>query len=636
MPGSAGVTHLNVVQGASPGPYPVGPAPGGGKLAPTSWGDYGLDEQSASGAFDPGSLFHSPRSSTLAFRFAYYKGQQHDNRQFSMDAQMLPAGGRAIPTTQPFIGGQEPNYYVPMSQRRPCAPYRLARKVTGDFTAMLFGQGRWPQMRSDDDRTQAAAEQLVKESKLASVFTQARNFGGATGTAGVSWCFRAGKPIARAHKGQHIHVLAWEDEDSSVPAHVVELKQRTQLGIDPEDGKLKPLLYWLRRDWTQQADVVFKPTLVNSEEGPVWQIDEELSWKHQSGSCHFVWIQNLPSEDDSEDGCSDYGETFDQMDALDELNSVHQRGTIKNLDPTLHLRVSTDQQEKAGGSVGIIRKGSDNAIVTDEKGGAEYLQLADTQVGERAVNQQRQQLLEVMSCIVLDPEKAAAAASSGEAQKLLYAPMLGQCDVLRQQWGPAVERTVNQMLNCWRQLRETPLPANDAGFELPTGDDGMPTEVTEEQELPVVQELEYGDLDLKPRVVFEVDELGAQVKRLVPHEPGEQDVELEWGPYFKPTGQDKQQITGALGAAAAGKPVLSQETAVALAANLWDKDGNKEWELVQREAGNALDREAADLQPPPADLPEPAVTEPAAPPTPDPPAEEEEDLPVPPLPGLGD
>ncbi len=628
---------MNVVQGGSSGPFPIQPAPGGGRNAPTSWGDYGVDQQTIDN-FDPGSLFNSMRSVRLTFRSNYFVGSQHDGRAFTMDAQNAPPrGSLSIATTQPLMGagGQAtPNYYVSYAQRRPSSPYRLARKVTCDFTAMLFGQGRWPQMRSDDERTQAAAEQLVREAKLSSVFTQARNFGGSCGTAGVSWAFKDGKPVAKAHKGQHVHVLIWDDEDANIPAHVCELKQKTRLAVDPEDKILKPMLFWMRRDWTQEADIVFKPTPVVSDDPPVWEIDEEQSWAHHAGECHFVWIQNLPSEDDTEDGCSDYGDTFDQMDELDMLNSINTRGVMKNLDPTLHVRVSEDQLTKSGGSIGVVKKGSDNAIVTDEKGDAKYLQLQDSQVGERAINQQRQQLLEVMSCIVLDPEKAAAAASSGEAQKILYAPMLGQCDILRQTWGPAIERVVNQMLRCWRLLRSTPLPAND--YEVPVDETtGMPVEVDETVELPVVEE--FGDLALKPRVVMGTDALGEPTKTFEPHDPGEADVELEWGPYFKPTAQDKQQITGALGAASGGKAVLSQQTSVELSANLWDKDGHKEWQLVRQEAQGRQDREALDLQPRTEEIIEP----PAAPAVEPPPSlegpepeEEEEDLPVPPLPGM--
>jgi hypothetical protein len=582
MPGSAGVTHITTVTGADPGPFPVRPAPGGGTLAPNSWGDYGVDEQFVGSAFDPFALFNSPRSLELEFRSSFFHAKQHDGRQYSMEASMIPAGGASVRTTQPLIGNSRPDQYVPMNARRPSSPYRLARKMTCDFTGMLFGQGRWPQMRCDDESTQAAAEALVIAAQLPTRFIQARNFGGSSGTAAVSWRFRDGLPVVRAHRGSNIHVLTWADEDNQLPAHVVELKKKTRLAVDPEDGKLKPTAFWMRRDWTLEADVVFKPCPCVSDDPPVWEIDPEASVLHHDGECHFVWIQNLPSEDDTEDGACDYGETFEQMNELDTLNSVNVKGVVKNLDPTLLVRVSEDQLTRVGGSVGVVKKGSDNAIITDEKGGADYLQLNDNQMGERTINQQRQQILEVCNCIVLDPEKAAAAASSGEAQKLLYAPMITQCDVLRLQWGPAIARVINQMLRSWRNLRANPLspePAND--IEIPLDDEGNPLEVEEPVE-------EYADLMLKPQCI--TDEAG--VEKFVPHDPGAGDVDIEWGPYFKPTGQDKQQITGALGSAAGGKPVLSQHSAVELAANLWDKDAHKEWKSLQDEVTAARTAEA--------------------------------------------
>lgn len=579
------VTHLQVAPAISPN-MSAARMPDGSTRTPTSFGDYGLPDELVGSSFDPHSLFSSRRAAELRYRASFFHCRQHDGKRYGWDGSALgPAEER---TTQPFIGASQPSQFIPLSLRRPAVPYRLGRKVVLGFTDFLFGQGRWPQLRSNDPDTQAAAEALFKAGDVPSRFIQARNLGGASGTAGLSWRFVDGKPVVRAHSGQSVHVVSWVDEDSCIPAHVVELRQKIRLAVDPEDGVLKPTLFWLRRDWTLQGDVTFEPCRAVSKDPLVWRVDEVESRVHDDGFCHFVWIQNRPSEDETEDGTPDYAETYEQQDGLDILNSTNFKGVNLNLDPTLALTLADDEQ-----SFTTIKKGSDHAIVMKLGGSAEYLQLNDTEIGERTINLQRSQILEVTGCVLVDPEKAAAAASSGEAQRMIYAPMIAATDVLRISWGPAIAALANQMLRSWRRLKtvpvQVPVPANDT--EIPVVDG--------ETDEPVVEYEEYPqDLALPPRQVIEpgVDG-GEDVVTSIEHSPGSGDIEVEWGPYFKPSGDDKQKIVGTVGTAAGGKPVLSQKTAVEIASNLLDVDAAEEWRAVQEEAAAAKQDEADMLDP---------------------------------------
>ncbi len=576
---------MTLVSPGGPSTFPAIAMPDGSVRTATSFGTYGIDESTVGDGFDPHALYNSARSCALSFRSSYYLCTQHDGKQYRWDGSL---GGNVteMRTTPPMLSSSGSSSFIPLSVRRPSAPYRLPRKIVSSFTGMLFGQGRWPQMRSKDPETQAAAEQITKSAEIAARFVHARNIAGGAGTVGLSWQFVEGEPRVNVHQGQNIHVLFWADRDGRIPAHVVELKRIEQFAPDPEDGnKLKPMAFWQRRDWTPQADVVFKLVPCASEEPPVWAIDEEQSNLHNGGECHFVWVTNLPPEDDTEDGVCDYAETYEQLDELDILNSVSTHGVKLNLDPTLVLSLAEEQQQP-----GIVRKGSDNALILLKGGTASYLQLQDSAAGREAVNQQRQQILEVCECVVLDPDKAAAAASSGEAQRMVYAPMLNKTDVLRMQWGPAIELLMNQILRGWRQVRETPIevevePANDIAV---TVDDG-----TAEGE-PLEQEPEYEqamqDLVLPARVLRRPKEDGSGEEEYeVPHVPGTGNITVEWGPYFKPSGTEKQTILTSLGTATGGKPVLSQRAGTELAANLLDRDATEEWEAVQAEASAARD-----------------------------------------------
>lgn len=573
------VTKLTVAPGG-PSSFPAIVAPDGSTRTADSFGDYGIDESTVGSAFDPAALYNSARAIELGYRASYFACTQHDGKQYRWDGT-LGGDKQSMRTTPPMMGSAAPSGFIPLSVRRPSAPYRLARKMVSSFTGMLFGQGRWPQMRSKDPETQAAAEQLSTEGEFPSRFIQARNYAGPSGTAGVSWQFVEGKPRVNVHRGSNIHPLFWVDRESRVLAHVIELKRVEQFAPDPEDdNKLKPMAFWQRRDWTLQADVVFKLVPVYSDTPPSWVIDEEQSTIHNDGECHFVWVANLPPEDDTEDGACDYAETYEQQDELDILNSVATNGVKLNLDPTVVLSLSEDQQQP-----GVIRKGSDNAIVLLKGGTASYMQLQDTTAGREAINQQRQQILEVCECVVADPDKAAAAAASGEAQRMLYAPMLNKTDTLRMQWGPAIALLTNQMLRSWRRLRETPVqvevePAND--IEVIDATDGSPLELEPEYEEAAQ------DLVLQPRVMRRPNaETGKEEEYEIPHEPGDGEVTVEWGAYFKPSGTEKQAIITAIGTATGGKPILSQRTGTELASNLFDRDATEEVEAVQAEAEQA-------------------------------------------------
>lgn len=561
------VTHLTIVDG---GPNNTAPLtmPDGSVRTPTSFGDYGLPEDTVNLKFDPGALYHSQRCLRLRFQESFYRCTQHDSKGYDWDGNAATPVG-SMSTTPGFIGGVQSPSYIPLSGRRPPTPYRLGRKVVKSFTAFLLGQGRWPQMRSKDPATQRAAEELIRAGGVVSRVVKARNHAGAAGTAGLSWCFIEGKPKTRSHHGANIHALSWVDEDECIPAHVTELKLKTQIAVDPEDNKLKPLQFWHRRDWTLEADVVFKPVLVVSKDPIVWVIDEEQSYRHGDGECHFVWVQNLPPEDESEDGQPDYAETYDQQNGLDVLNSTNYKGVNLNLDPTLVLHVNEEDNYET------VKKGSDNAIVLKgQVGSAEYLQLRDTALGKDTIELHRQQILEVVGCVLVDPDKAAAAAASGEAQKMVYADMIAQTDILRLQWGPAIEKLVNQMLRSWRRLRDVPI-------EVPVNDNELDPDAIE---TPVFEEASQ-DLVLEPWQQRTPGVDGAEdTVTEVPHEPGNGDVSVEWGPYFKPTGAEKQAVTTSLGQATGGKAIMSQRTGVELAANLFDRDANEEWQTLQAEA----------------------------------------------------
>lgn len=586
------------------GPHAVARA-GGVGIAPSS---FGLDATTLGPQYGADGIWNSQRKAELLFRQRYYRCQSHDLKNYDFNGNLIGKGGARQSVTQGFISqsANSPDYYVPLSARRPSVPYRLARKIVGAFTGLLFGHGRWPQMRSDDPDTQAWAEAIVAAGKLQVRMTQARNLGGSCGAVGISWKWAEGKPRFKVHDAAFLHVVEWADEDERIPAHVTQLEQREHEVEDPKTKKLKRVPFWYRQDWTPVADVVFRPVEVTDEE-PDWAslVDEERSEAHGHGRCHFAWIQNLPADDlESEDGQPDYAEAYEPLDSLDMLNSVLHKGTVLNLDPTLVVKANPEEVEIGGGM--IIKKGSDNAIVPGESGDAKYLEISGSSVdaGIKLVEKERDQILETTECVLVDPDKAAASGQSSVALKIIYAPMIAKTDLLRGAYGGAIERLVNDVTDyARRHLPDEPgqrvvedVPVMNDNGEPIEGEDGVP--VYEERDVEFF-------VDLPARVVTKprLDEQGKPVteedgtpvvdEEQVPTLPGAGDVTLEWGEYFKPTADDLQKSTAAISQAAGGKPVMSQRAAVELNANNFNRDPNQEWVDVQREVAAERAHEAA-------------------------------------------
>lgn len=531
---------------------------------------FGVDSNRFSSEFNAHAVVNSERYKELEFRERFYKCTQHDWKFYDFNGNFIQAGE---PWQRgPTISVNKPAFEPPLDQRRPCAPYRLARVIVKSFTKMVFGHGRWPAIKVvGDPVSQDFAEALVKASKLPSVMVRARNIGGSVGTVGLSWRFYEGKPRVLAHSGKHLFVHSWIDREEGIPEHVSELYQTARDEWNPQKKRIDRVWYWHRRDWTPMADIGFFEVKVTSE-NPIWQVDQEQTNEHGDGFCHFVWVQNQPDDDLTEiDGAPDYDGIYENCNELDVLNSVVSRGGKLNLDPTLVLMTNRAPSQ--------VRTGSSHTITPGIGGDAKYMELAGSSIeaGLKLCDKERNQALEVSQCVIADPNEVAAAGTSSVALKMIYAPMLGTCDVLRTQYGQAIERLLEQMIKSARRH----LPEIDDN-----GDEVYEIELDEEGQEVTVEKF----LDLPPRVVTEdvFDEAGnatgETTTRLEKRRPGEGgDVELEWGDYFEPTEEDRSKKATTLTSANGGKPVISHKSSVESYAVAEGLDPVEEWSAVTKQ-----------------------------------------------------
>jgi hypothetical protein len=520
----------------------------------------------------------SERVLMLARRESYFKCTHHDHKVFDFDGRMIPPGP---PITQPLLGGGEQfSTFVPLRARRPAATYRLARVIVNSFTAMLFGRGRWPTLKvAGDPKTEDFVAALTKAMNLRTVMIRARAIGGSVGSVGLSWRFYKGKPYVGVHSGKRILVHSWSDEGELVPEHVSEIYTFSKQVWDSQKKANVTKWFWHRRDWTPIADVAFFPCEFKKDQDPVFEIDEKNSYHHGHGQCHFIWIRNLPDDDDlgSIDGQPDYAEQYESLESIDILKSVIVRGATLNLDPTVVLKIDLQTVAAMGG----VKKGSDNALNVGLTGDARYMELSGTSIaaGTELFSKLRDAILEAAQCVIPDPNQVAGAGTSAVALKVVYEPMLAKADILREQYGQAIERLIEQVISFVQECMQ-PRLEQVTSREVDVAND-IDLEVTREVEIKPV-------LSLPPKVVA-VTEIGEDGKEhesfgLERREPGiGGDVELDWGAYFSPTPDDKMKETQTLQLAVSVK-ILSRRTATEELAHVYKRDAHEEWKRLQDEA----------------------------------------------------
>ena len=532
-------------------------------------GGWGFSESSYT--FQATKVLQSDRYRELDKRETYYECTQHDHKKYDFDCISVQPGPYLL--TQPLMGTQSTPFYVPLSQRKPCAPVRLGRQIVNAYTKLVVGEDRFPDLLCKEDKdTQDYVQGISEAADLPVTMIQVRNKAGSCGVVGVSWYIDNGMPVVEVHAGKTLHVHEWASKRDWRPKHVTKIYQYERSTWDPERAAVVTKKFWYRRDWTEVADVFYQEVEVREGVEPAWVMDLERSKLHKHGRCHLIWVQNIPNVE-SPDSVPDYHGQYEKMDDLDVLNSVITRGGKLNLDPTLKLKM---EPEAVGNA--MVRKGSDHALVTGESGDASYLELGGQSItsGNELVTRQKREILDEAECVVPDPDKIAAAGLSSVALAMLYAPMLSKRGLICSVLSKALKELFSQILEVVR--------ANQTTTEVVKGEDGAEQEVEVEQALtlpPVVTETPVVDA-----LGNKTDEVEIEFHDRVPGAGN--NIEVQWGPPFKPNANDVQLTVQAMSTAVGGKAVLSVQTAVEVLANVIGKDPAKVMKELQDDNRQAM------------------------------------------------
>jgi hypothetical protein len=495
------------------------------------------------------------RTRDMLRRESYYRCTQHKTKEYDFDGHILRFGEENVDV--PADG------YIPMKRRRPSVRMDLPKVIVDRFTALVFGHEHFPTIRAvGDTEAEDYVKTLAEESKLGVRFVEARNMGGATGTAVLSWGFIGGKPLVEVHKSAFVDVVEWRDYDRRKPLRVVKAypyKKRVWSG----DGKPKEKTFYYARYWDDNLDITWREIPKEIAETKAWWRVPASVVEHKTGYCPVYWIQNLP-DSSSVDGISDFENQEDDCDAIDIQLSATHKGTVANVDPTLVIRDSPNNNE------GVIHKGSSHAIYSVQ--GAEYLELKGSAIKASVdlLDRLRQYELDKAAAVLLDPDTLTGSGISAAAMRTRYAPMLAKADILREQYGDALVDILDDMLSVSRKLREVKTDADGRRYWSRVN---LPPRITEEKN-------------------EETGELVVTVEERTPGSGGM--ISLQWPPYFQATWLDRKDAVGAVKEAAGNQPVMSQKTAVSTLSPLFGTDPDDELEEIENDA-DSMDRRAQGL-----------------------------------------
>lgn len=450
--------------------------------------------------------------------------------------------------------------------KRPTAPYHLAKAVVDRFTGLLFSNTRKPDVVVEGDpMTEKFLEAVIEQSRFWAKMREARAMGGACGSVLLTAHLREGRFSIEVHNPKHCQIT-WADHRALAPRGVL-ISYTYQVEEDIYDPKNPGVVvgtqmvdYLYRRIITDVEDTVYKAVRLDPDAAMDWEPEDTV--RHDHGFFPGVWVQNLPvlGQDDGDPDCQGAWQSFD---TIDRIISQMNKAILLNLDPTLVMSVDPKTIAAQGGSV---RTGSDGALNVGPGGAATFLEITGGGVaaGMTLYTVLKQNVLDVVRCVLVDPQTISGSAQSGKALEYIYAPMLEKADDLRAQYGDLgvvpilriIERMSRKYAATTFRLEDDPSGAPRIGryvFDLP----------------PTRNELGA----LEPTV------LGAGGY-----------IQIKWGPYFALTLEDKGKGVANLVAAKSGG-LIDASTAITQAGPLFDiRDTAAVEERVKAEQEADLDR----------------------------------------------
>jgi len=320
--------------------------------------------------------------------------------------------------------------YIPLRNRRPSVRYALSRVVVEDSVSLLFSEGHFPTVDCADHAVRGFLADVMKETKLNQVMTDAA-VKGSVGSVAILMRVLSGRIfydvldttfLAPTWDPQAPDTLSSVTERYKVPGDIL-----ASNGYSIDDPSME---YWFTRSWDVNIETWFIPAPVGGNGDAT--VDESRTIRHGLGFVPIVWIRNLPgpsASGDPSDGACTFRAAVETQIEIDYQLSQAGRGLKYSSDPTLLIK------EPATSDTEIV-KGAGNALVVSEKGDAKLLEIGGT--ASAAVLEYVRTLRELALESVHGNRASAdrlTAAQSGRALELMNQGLLWLADNLRISYG---------------------------------------------------------------------------------------------------------------------------------------------------------------------------------------------------------
>ena len=359
---------------------------------------------------------YSPRTARLALYKRVQDGTLYDPLPYAFQDERTASGE-----------------YIPLRNRRPSVRYPLARIVVDDSVSLVFSDGHFPTIDTDDPDLRATLSDIAIETRLNSVMQEAA-LRGATGSVAILLRVLKGRIFLKVLESLYL-TPNWDPEAPDTLLCVTE-KYKVSGGILAGLGYeiVNPeAQYWFMRIWDSNAETWFHPWPTTCVDPP--RIDAIRTVAHGLGFVPLVWIRNLPGGPDGTDGidgaCT-FRPAIETAIEIDYQLSQAGRGLKYSSDPTLLIR------EPAGDSRELVRGGG-NALVVSENGDARLLEINGT--ASAAVIEYIRTLRE-LALEGVHGNRASAdrltTAQSGRALEMMNQGLIFLADNLRVSYGAAI------------------------------------------------------------------------------------------------------------------------------------------------------------------------------------------------------
>jgi hypothetical protein len=339
--------------------------------------------------------------------------------------------------------------HVPEHDRVPAVKVGLSLiiQVIEDCSAFLFGEGRFPTVETTDRETRALLAQLFKETNIRQLFQNAV-MAGSIGSTAIQFRVLKSKVYLDLLDTTYLTPFYFADAPDTLEKVVEKYKI---LGRDLANNgydiskQNENQMYWFKREFTTTGEIWYNPQPITEDKSMT--VDKNRSVQHPLQRVPIFWIKNLPDANNNVDGMCLFDRAVDACIQIDYRISGADRALKYSSDPMLLLK-----DYNMEGST--INKSAHTAIVVGEKGDAKILEISGQSIEAvySHVEKVREFVLEVMHAVRASPDKVAAA-TSGLALKMLYAPVLRVADSQRSTYGDAILGIAELFIHCVADLK---------------------------------------------------------------------------------------------------------------------------------------------------------------------------------------